>query len=335
MKIFSIIVPVYYNALNLPDTIPALMALAQAVPDYQLELVFVDDGSKDNSLEILRDFQRRYPDTIRVVKLTRNFGSMAAIQAGMMVAQGDCVGVIAADLQDPPELFLDMIHYWESGIKSIFAVRQDREESLLQKNFSNSYYRLIRRFAIKDYPDGGFDFLLIDRQVVNEINKIQEKNTNLMSLVFWLGFKPVMIPYVRRARRKGKSRWTLTKKIKLFIDTFVSFSYFPIRLFSTIGILFALGAFVYGLYVLYAWWRMEIGVRGWVTTILLLTFTSGVQMTMLGILGEYLWRTLDETRKRPHFIIDEIYKGSPIHDEADDLEIETEEDRVLPQKGKQ
>lgn len=306
-KKFSIVIPVYFNELNLPDTIPQLMALSDKMPDHALELVFVDDGSKDRSLEILLDFHRQHPDMVKVVKLTRNFGSMAAIQAGMLSASGDCVGVIAADLQDPPELFLEMLSHWEQGTKAIFAVRQDREESVWQKNFSNAYYRLIRNFAIPNYPDGGFDFLLIDRQVVQEINRIREKNTNIMSLVFWLGFRPVLIPYVRRARRAGKSRWTLRKKIKLFIDTFVSFSYFPIRLFSVIGILFAIGAFLYGAFVLFAWASIGIDVRGWVTTILLLTFTSGIQMTMLGILGEYLWRTLDETRKRPHFIVDERF----------------------------
>jgi dolichol-phosphate mannosyltransferase len=305
-KTFSIVVPVYFNELNLPDTIPQLMALSPRLPDFDLELVFVDDGSKDGSLEILLDFQQLYPRTVRVVKLTRNFGAMAAIQAGLIASSGDCVGVIAADLQDPPELFLEMIQHWRNGTKAVFAVRQDREESGLQKALSSTYYRLVRSFAIPDYPDGGFDFLLIDRQVVEEVNRISEKNTNLMSLVFWLGFRPVLIPYTRRARSAGRSRWTLPKKIKLFIDTFASFSYFPIRLFSFIGILFAVAAFLYGAFVLITWASIGISVRGWVTTIVLLAFTSGVQMTMLGILGEYLWRTLDETRKRPPFVIDQM-----------------------------
>jgi len=135
MKKISIVVPVYYNELNLPDTIPQLLGLAEILSDYRLELVFVDDGSGDRSLEILLDFQARYPDTIKVIKLTRNFGSMAAIQAGFTVASGDCVGMIPADLQDPPELFHEMIGYWEKGIKAIFAIRQDREEPFCRNNF--------------------------------------------------------------------------------------------------------------------------------------------------------------------------------------------------------
>jgi dolichol-phosphate mannosyltransferase len=307
MKTFSIVVPVYYNELNLPDTIPHLLGLAEKLIDYQLELVFVDDGSGDRSLDTLRDFQSQFPNKIKVVKLTRNFGSMAAIQAGLTVAKGDCVGMIAADLQDPPELFLDMVRHWERGNKAVFAVRQDREEPAMQKMFSNSYYALVRKFALQNYPNGGFDFFLIDRQVVDQVNQIREKNTNLMALIFWLGFKPILIPYIRRNRKKGKSRWTLAKKIKLFIDTFVAFSYFPIQMLSALGFLVALAAFLYGLFIFLHRIFFGVEVLGWVPTMIILTFTSGVQMAMLGVLGEYLWRNLDETRGRPYYVIDEVF----------------------------
>ena len=309
-KIITIIVPVYYNELNLPDTIPQLLALEEKLNGYKLELIFVDDGSKDQSLGILLDYQKRFPNQIKLVKLTRNFGTMAALQAGLTVATGDCIGVIAADLQDPPELFLEMVRHWEQGVKAIFAVRSDREESLIQKAFSNLYYALIRRFAVPGYPAGGFDFFLVDRQVVEEVNKIKEKNTNLMTLVFWLGYQAVFIPYVRRKRVKGESRWTFGKKIKLFVDTFVSFSYFPIRLFSFLGIIYAVISFSYGAFIFFSWLSYGIEVQGWVPMMLVLTFTAGLQMTLLGILGEYLWRTLDEARGRPLFVIDTIYDES-------------------------
>jgi len=284
--------------------------LEDSLPGYNLELVFVDDNSEDRSLAILLDYQKRFSKQIKVVKLTRNFGTMAALQAGLTVATGDCVGVIAADLQDPPELFVEMIRHWETGVKAIFAVRSDREESFLQKTFSNLYYALINRFAVPGYPAGGFDFFLADRQVIDEVNKINEKNTNLMTLVFWLGYQAVMIPYVRRKRIKGKSRWTLGKKIKLFVDTFVSFSYFPIRLFSFLGIIYALISFSYGIVIFVSWLTFGIEVQGWVPMMLVLTFTAGLQMTLLGILGEYLWRTLDEARGRPLFVIDTVYAES-------------------------
>jgi dolichol-phosphate mannosyltransferase len=281
--------------------------LAEGLPGYILELIFVDDGSQDRSLEVLLDARKQFPQQVKVVKLTRNFGAMAALQAGLTVAQGDCVGVIAADLQDPPELFLEMVHHWENGIKVVFAVRSDRNESVIQKVFSNTYYALIRRFAISGYPPGGFDFFLIDRQIVEEVNKIREKNTNLMTLIFWLGHQTIMIPYTRRKRTKGKSRWTFGKKAKLFVDTFVSFSYLPIRLFSFLGILYAVISFAYGAIIFISWFSSGTIVQGWVPMMLILTFTAGLQMTLLGILGEYLWRTLDETRGRPVFVIDTIY----------------------------
>lgn len=306
-KVFSIVVPVYFNEENLPETIPYLLALGQRLPDYQLELVFVDDGSGDHSLDILLDFQKQYPSVIQVIKLTRNFGAVAALQAGLVHTHGDCVGVLAADLQDPPELFLEMIKYWETGTKAIFAVRQDREEGVFQKAYASIYYRLVRRFALRNYPRGGSDCILIDRQVVNDVNRIQEKNSNVSPLVFWLGYSPVLLPYVRRARKKGRSRWTVGKKVKLFIDTFVSFSYFPIRLFSIIGLLLSLGAFAYACAAVYGWLRYGEAVEGWLSIILILVVTSGIQMTMLGILGEYLWRTLEETRKRPPFVVDAIF----------------------------
>lgn len=308
MKTFSIVIPVYFNELNLPDTIPQLLALENKLQSYKLELIFVDDGSKDRSLEILLTYQKQFPQKMKVVKLTRNFGSMAACQAGFTVATGDCVGIIAADLQDPPELFIDMIGHWEKGIKAVFAVRSDREESVIQKLFSTSYYAMMRRFAIANYPKGGFDFLLVDRQIVDEINRISEKNTNLMSLIFWLGHGYVMLPYIRRKRTKGESRWTLSKKIKLFIDSFVAFSYVPIRFLSVLGLLVAACAFLYGAIIFYAWAVSRIPVQGWTPIMLLLTFTAGIQMTMLGVLGEYLWRTLEETRKRPVYVIDQMYE---------------------------
>ena len=202
-----------------------------------------------------------------------------------------------------------MLKHWENGVKAVFAIRQDRQEPFLGKWFANLYYSFIKLFAVPEYPNGGFDFFLIDRQIVEEIVKIREKNTNLMTLIFWLGFKPIMIPYTRQARQLGKSRWTFAKKAKLFIDTFVSFSFFPIRLFSGIGFSVALGSFIYGLVVLVDWFLGGTIVRGWVPMMLVVTFTAGIQMAMLGILGEYLWRTLDEVRGRPSFVIDHIYEN--------------------------
>ena len=253
MKKFSIIVPVYFNELNLHDTIPELLKLKDKLQNYSLEIIFVDDGSKDKSYEILLDYQKKHSDIIRVIKLTRNFGSIAAVQAGLKVAEGDCVGTISADLQDPPELLIEMVKRWEMGTKAVFAIRDKRNDPPQQKLFAKIFYALIRRFALPGYPKGGFDFYLIDREIVNELNKINEKNTNLMNLIFWYGYSYVLLPYTRKSRKKGKSRWTFNKKTKLAVDSFVGFSYVPIKVLPYIGILFAVGSFVYGGYVLFNW----------------------------------------------------------------------------------
>jgi dolichol-phosphate mannosyltransferase len=308
MKKFSIVVPVYFEEENLPRTVPHLLGLTQQLPDYDMELIFVDDGSRDHSVDLLRVFQENHPGRIKIVKLSRNFGSFSAVQAGFSVASGDCVGMVSADLQDPPELFVQMIDYWEQGIKVVFAVRSDRRDKSLQKLLSNAFYRLVRRFAIPDYPAGGFDFLLVDQKIVREINDIREKNTNLMSLIFWLGHTYITLPYVRGKRQVGKSKWTLSKKVKLFIDTFTAFSYLPIRFLSMIGVVFTAGSFVYGIAVFLVWASGRVTVEGWTALMIFMAFTAGVQMIMLGVLGEYLWRVLDEVRRRPSYVIEQIYE---------------------------
>jgi glycosyltransferase involved in cell wall biosynthesis len=302
--VLSIVVPVYFNEANLPLTVRELLALREKIGDT--EIVLVDDGSEDRSYSVMEELQRTYPAAITLVKLTRNFGSMAAILAGLSVARGRCIGMIAADLQDPPELFVEMHHAWRQGQKAVFAVRSDRAETGFNRWAAYAYYSLMRRFALKGYPRGGFDYFLIDRQVAEEVVKIGEKNTNLMSLVFWLGFSAKLIPYVRRERQAGQSRWTLGKKVKLFIDSFVAFSYFPVRAMSLFGVLVSLTAFGYAAFVVVYSLIHGMPVAGFSTLASLLALLSGLQMLMLGILGEYLWRTLDESRRRPVFVIDQV-----------------------------
>ncbi|AIQ26303.1 glycosyltransferase family 2 protein [Paenibacillus sp. FSL H7-0737] len=303
----SIVVPIYFNELNIPHTIPRLQNLETIIPNCDFEFVFVDDGSKDNSFSLLMEAKEQ-DSRIKVIKLSRNFGSMSAIQAGLRYTTGDCVGIIAADLQDPPEMFKEMVEHWRTGIKVVLGTRADREESFSQKMFSNTYYFLLEKFALKGYPKGGFDFLLIDRQVVQEVLEIQEKNTSVMSLIYWLGHDQVQIPYVRQERKLGKSRWTLAKKVKLFIDSFVSFSYTPIRFMSFIGFVTAFLSFLYGVFVIISTVFGIIELQGWTTIIALITFLLGIIMIMLGIIGEYLWRILDESRERPSYVVDQTFE---------------------------
>lgn len=302
----SLVVPVYFNEGSLPDTVPTLARVAREIAGESFELVFVDDGSGDRSLEVLRNFQRDPRHRLRIVQLTRNFGSMNAILAGLSVAQGAAVGIIAADLQDPPELFRQMHDHWRQGAKCVYAVRTDREEGAMQKLTAGLFYSLLRRYALPGYPAGGFDFCLIDRQVVADVVRMQEKNTHLMNLVFWLGYPAVSLPYVRRQRRHGRSRWTLAKKLKLFVDSFVAFSFAPIRLVSITGCLLFLGALAYGGFLAYTRLVHGTPAPGFTTLAALIALTAGIQMMMLGILGEYLWRTLDAARSRPPYVIDRL-----------------------------
>jgi len=321
MKKLSIIVPVYFNEPNLPFLLERFSALQKTVPGYELEFIFVDDGSEDKSFQILAHAQQS-DSRIKVIKLSKNFGSMSALQAGLMFVTGDCAGIIAADLQDPPELFREMLGKWENGSKVVMAYRQKRKDSGFQKLCSRIYYYLLRTFALPGYPSGGFDFVLIDRQVVNELNTFAEKNTNIMNLIYWLGHSRDCVAYVRQEREHGTSRWTWSKKLKLFIDSFVSFSYLPIRLISVVGLVTAMLSFTLGCCISFLWFFSVIPVQGWTTIVALITMLLGLIMVMLGIIGEYLWRILDESRKRPNFVIDQVviedqkqqtFEGPPPH----------------------
>lgn len=302
----SIVVPVYFNEKNLPVTYPRLAALESSIPNITLELVFVDDGSKDDSFNVLHEIQKK-DKRVKVVKLTRNFGSFNAILAGVHHATGDCVGVISADLQDPPELFGEMVERWRKGVKTVLAVRKDRQDPWPAVLYSKVFYKFIRKFALPDMPKGGFDFVLLDRSVVNVLTQISEKNTSIMALIIWLGFDREEILYSRKAREIGTSRWNASKRIKLFIDAMTSFSYFPIRAISFVGVIIALISFIYALFIVYLRFVNGIHVEGWTSLVVIMLFLSGFQLVSLGVIGEYLWRSFDESRKRPPYVVDDVF----------------------------
>ena len=308
MAKLSIVIPCYFNEANIPVTTAELINNETLFPsDVSFEYVLVDDGSKDNTYGELLKFKNNYPDKVKVVKLAGNVGSYNAILAGLHYATGDCNVILTADLQDPPELIPKMYEYWLKGIKFVIANRSDREESWGQKVFSNTYHKLIKTLALKNIPKGGFDLVLFDKQLREEAVRMSENNAHLIYLLAWMNFDYVAIPYVRRKREIGKSRWTLHKKIKLFIDYFVSFTFFPIRAISVIGILLGIVAFLYGLFVLIAKFTGLISLQGWTSLMVVLLFVSAFQMISLGIIGEYVWRGLDAARKRPNFIVDKYH----------------------------
>lgn len=305
MSKITIIVPVYFNELNLQPLSERLFALGNN-REHEFEFIFVNDGSEDNSQEILKSFAQK-DKRVKIIKLSRNFGSFVAILAGLRNMTGDCVAVISADLQDPPELIPEMIKEWRAGNKVVLAARKKRKDPLLVKWTSAVFYRLIKRFALKDMPDGGFDFFLIDRKVAEIITSSEEKNTSLVGLILWLGFKRKVLYYTREEREHGKSMWTLGKRLKYFIDSFVGFSYFPIRLASILGFVISFLGFLYILLIFYMNFFLVTPPTGWSALMVVILFTSGIQLLIFGVLGEYIWRNFDQTRKRPIYVIEETF----------------------------
>jgi len=308
MPRLSIIIPCYFNERNIPLTKAELIRNEKLFPaDVSFEYIMVDDGSKDDTLAELLKFKDQYPEKVKIIKLSGNFGSYNAILAGMNYATGDCNVILTADLQDPPDLIPKMYSFWITGVKFVIANRQDREESLFQKILSNIYHYLIRKLALKNVPRGGFDLVLFDKQLRDEVVRINEKNTNQIYLLSWLKYDYINITYVRKKREIGESRWTFQKKVKLFIDSFVSFSFFPIRLISAAGLILGLISFLYGLFVIYAKISGLVPLKGWTAIMVVLLFVSSFQMIALGIIGEYVWRAMDATRNRPNFIVEQVY----------------------------
>ncbi len=307
MTKISFIIPCYFNEGNIPLTVDRLIKNESLFDlDLKFEYIMVDDGSKDNTFQELVNFYKRYPAKVKIVKLTRNFGVHNAILAGLNHSTGHCHIVISADLQDPPELIPKMYRFWKQGFKIVVANRVGREEPCGQKFLSNAYHYLMRNFIFKNAPVGGFDLCLLDEEVRTALIKMNEKNTPLTYSLFWLGYEYINIPYVRQRRMIGHSQWTFSKKVKLFIDSIVSFSYIPIRIISLLGILMGLIAIGYGIFIIYARLTGLFLVNGWAYLIVFLLLSSSFQLLALGIIGEYVWRGFDASRNRPNYIIQTV-----------------------------
>lgn len=303
MSKISIIIPVYWNS----DTLMALYKDMQEkilgqIGDY--EIVMVDDGSGDNSWEIMNQIKAMDPN-VKLVKLSRNFGEHAALLAGFHHCSGDCAVTKQADLQEDSTLILEMYEKWKEGNKVVMAIREERDDPALKKFFANMYYALVRKFIMKDMPKGGCDCYLIDRQVIEVIEMLDEKNSSLTLQVMWVGFQRAEVYFHRKAREEGESRWTLGKKVKLVVDSMMSFSYAPVRIMSSVGSLFFCASIIWAILIIIQTLTHGADVAGWASLMALILCSSGLIMLMLGMLGEYIWRALDETRKRPPFLVDE------------------------------
>lgn len=305
MNKLSIIIPVYYNEDTLEDLYEDLKKkVIPKLEDY--EIVMVDDGSGDSSFEVMCKIRSQDKKHIKCVHLSRNFGEHAAILAGLNVCTGDCAVTKQADMQEESELILEMYDSWIRGNKVVLAVRKDRDDGKIYEFFANMYYKLMRKIVNSQMPTGGFDCYLLDRKVIEVLKMFDEMNSALTLQVLWVGFKSEKIYFSRKAREKGKGRWTMAKKIKLVVDSVVSFSYFPIRLMSIIGFLFFLAAIVGIILCIVEIMTTGVVMAGWASIMSVTLLIGGMVMLMLGILGEYMWRALDASRNRPPFLIEEV-----------------------------
>ncbi len=304
MKKISIITPVYYNEGSLPLLYNELQKLESNLfkKDVALELIFVDDGSGDNSFIELLKIKRARPET-KVIKLSRNFGNIRAEKAGYPYITGDAFCSLAADLQDPPELIEEMVDYWLEGQKFTICVRDERIDPPLTTFFANQFYKLVRSFVIKDYPKGGFDLALMDKTMLPYMLG-SGKNINTALFAYSLGFEPKIIKYKRQKREHGKSRWTFAKKFNYFIDSILGFSVIPLHLISWVGISLALVSFLYGLYVVLEVVIHGQQVPGFASVFALTAFLSGLTLTMLGIIGQYIWRIFDQVNGAPESVVE-------------------------------
>lgn len=308
MSRISIIVPVYYNA----DTLMLLYEdmkekILTQLGDY--EIVFTDDGSGDDSWKVMNEIREIDPN-VKCVKLSRNFGEHSALLAGLHECTGDCAVTKQADLQEDSTIILQMYESWKRGNRVVLAVRNGREDPIMKKAAAGLYYKIINRYVDKNMPLGGCDCYLIDRKVIEVLELLDEKNSSLTLQVLWAGFKTDRIYFHRDERKTGKSRWTFGKKFKLAMDSMLSFSYFPIRLMTGLGVAFAIIAVLWIIEVIIEALVIGTPIKGWASLMCLNLFTSGAVLLMLGVIGEYVWRALDAARTRPPYIIDEVRSGN-------------------------
>ena len=299
----SVVVPVFFNVETLPALAERLRAVARGA-DWDTEVLFVDDGSRDGSWAKISEIAGAWPQA-RGVRLTRNFGSQMAIVAGLQASTGDAAAVLSADLQEPPELLAELVRAWRGGATAVFAVRKSRPEPWTTRAAAGIYYGALKRLAFEEMPSGGFDCFLVGRPAIDFLVSNREVHASLPGLLLWSGFPSAIVPYDRVARGEGRSRWTFAKKLKYFIDSIVSFSYAPLRGMSVAGALLALLAFGYAALLVVLKVVRGQPIQGWTSLMVALAFFSGVQLLSLGILGEYLWRTLDAARGRKGFLVRE------------------------------
>ena len=303
----SMVVTVYQGEKMLDSTLSELVAMGKELtgPDG-FEIIPVDDGSSDDSFACIKKNAKKYGSMIRGLRLSRNFGSYSALNAGMAHARGKCIASIAQDLQEPVELYVSMFKSWQEGVKINMGVRTARDEPWLKKTLAGIYHSLFARL-MPGYPKTGLCGFIIDRQVADEMLRHPDGRVDSLTRLMQMGYKRLLHPY-KRGKPQAKSGWTFAKNITLAIENFISFSFLPIRFMSVSGMLTAFASMVFAAYVLLGkltgWYPIN-QPPGWATIVVLISFLSGMIMLMLGIIGEYLWRILEKVKNEPLYLVDE------------------------------
>ena len=303
---FSIVIPIYKSEMNIPDL---MVALNDLVPKFEsaVEVIFVIDGSPDQSEDLIRKelVKGKYPSSI--ITLSRNFGSFSAVKAGLEVAKGDGIGVIAADLQEPPEILLEFNKkIKEEKVDVVFGKRVDRKDPLLSSVLSGFFWWFYRLFINSDVPEGGVDVFGISRKVKESIMNLSESNSSLLGLLFWVGFKRDTVEYQRRERQKGKSAWTFSAKLKYLMDSIFSFTDLPIKLVMRLGIIAIITSFFLGCTILFSRITGKIQLPGYTPIVLILTTFTGFNALISAIIGNYVWRAFENTKQRPNSIVQNV-----------------------------
>ena len=310
MVTVSVVLPVFNNEGSIRECVERTIDSLSCDPSIEPEIVLVEDGSADGSWAICEELAGQYAHAVRAVRLSRNFGQVNALSAGLLRASGDAVVVMSADLQDPIELMTEMIHAWRQGTDVVVAHRSARHDDVMSRVFSRLAYR-VARSGNHLMPEGGFDYFLLSRRAVDVLNSYASRHRFLQGDVLWMGLPTLFIPYERRERPHGRSGWTLGKKLKYFTDLVLDSSYAPIQVMSRLGILVAAAGLIYAIVIVAAFLLNETPFPGWAPLMVTLLVIGGTIMIMLGISGEYLWRIYDEIKSKPLFVVqDEVGRGA-------------------------
>lgn len=305
MKKISIVIPMYYEEEVAEECYNRITSVCKSIDNYEYEIIFINDGSKDKTLEILEKIANT-DECIKIISFSRNFGHQCAVTAGLKYVTGDAIVIIDADLQDPPELIPEMLKLWEEGHEVIYGKRKKRDgESKFKLLTASMFYKTLNALSDVDIPKDTGDFRLVDKKVIDVINALPEHNKFLRGLFSWVGYKQYAFEYERKERFAGKTKYPLRKMLKLAADGIISFSTRPLKLLGGLGLLSILISFIILIYAIlsfiFSWNNIT---AGWTSIMVAITFFAGVQLLSIWMISEYIGRIYDETKQRPQYIID-------------------------------